>query len=92
MSAAIAFRQAQTADVPAIVHLVESAYRGEASRIGWTTEADFLEGQRVDALGVQADINAPHSIILLAELASIAPASSPPSTSSGTVAGSELGR
>lgn len=28
--------------------LVNSAYRGEVSRQGWTTEADFLEGQRVD--------------------------------------------
>lgn len=32
-----------------IVDLVQSAYRGEASRQGWTTEADILDGQRVDA-------------------------------------------
>ena len=29
--------------------LVESAYRGDASRAGWTTEADLLDGQRTDA-------------------------------------------
>lgn len=29
--------------------LVESAYRGDASRAGWTTEADLLAGQRLDA-------------------------------------------
>ncbi len=29
--------------------LVNSAYRGETSRQGWTTEADYLDGQRTDA-------------------------------------------
>jgi GNAT superfamily N-acetyltransferase len=33
-------------DVEAIVALVESAFRGEASRAGWTTEADLLDGRR----------------------------------------------
>ncbi|MBX7194175.1 MAG: GNAT family N-acetyltransferase [Sandaracinaceae bacterium] len=42
------FRPATLADVPALHALVESAYRGEASRAGWTTEADFLDGQRTD--------------------------------------------
>ena len=42
------FRVATLADVDAITALVESAYRGEASRKGWTTEADFLDGQRID--------------------------------------------
>lgn len=42
------FRDAVPADVEAIVALVESAYRGEPSRAGWTTEADLLEGQRTD--------------------------------------------
>ncbi len=31
------------------VALVESAYRGDASRTGWTTEADLLSGQRLNA-------------------------------------------
>jgi len=48
----IAFRDAAPADVSAIVMLVESAYRGDASRAGWTTEADMLDGQRVDLAGV----------------------------------------
>jgi GNAT superfamily N-acetyltransferase len=67
MSAAITFRNASAGDIPAIVALVESAYRGEASRAGWTTEADFLEGQRIDEAGVLADIEKPGSLILLAE-------------------------
>jgi GNAT superfamily N-acetyltransferase len=37
---------AGTADVAAIVALVESSFRGDASRMGWTTEADLLDGRR----------------------------------------------
>lgn len=61
------FRTAFAADIPAIVALVESAYRGDPSRAGWTTEADFLHGQRIDAEGVAADIAKPRSVIVLAE-------------------------
>ena len=46
---AITFRLATVGDVLAIVALVNSAYRGESSRAGWTTEADILGGQRTDA-------------------------------------------
>lgn len=61
------FRMAGLADCDSIVALVESAYRGDVSRQGWTTEADFLDGQRIDAEGVRADIEKPDSCILLAE-------------------------
>jgi GNAT superfamily N-acetyltransferase len=40
------FEVATPADVTAIVALVESAFRGDASRAGWTTEADLLDGRR----------------------------------------------
>ncbi len=42
-------RDAEPSDIPALHRLVESAYRGDASRAGWTTEADLLTGQRTDA-------------------------------------------
>lgn len=48
MQPTIQFRDATLADVMAVVELVQSAYRGEASRAGWTTEADLLDGQRTD--------------------------------------------
>ncbi|MCR6700277.1 MAG: GNAT family N-acetyltransferase [Dokdonella sp.] len=64
---ALAFRWATADDVAAIVALVESAYRGEASRAGWTTEADLLDGQRIDAPGVNALIDSADAGILLAE-------------------------
>lgn len=44
----ILVRDATAGDIPALHRLIESAYRGETSRAGWTTEADLLEGQRTD--------------------------------------------
>lgn len=44
----IAIRDAAAADIPSLHRLIESAYRGEASRAGWTHEADLLDGQRTD--------------------------------------------
>ena len=61
------FRAAGIADVPAIVALVESAYRGDASRAGWTTEADFLEGRRTGPDDIEAILARDRSRILLAE-------------------------
>jgi ribosomal protein S18 acetylase RimI-like enzyme len=67
MTVDLAFRAAAGADIPAILDLVQSAYRGEASRAGWTTEADLLDGQRTDAEGIAELIGKPGSLILLAE-------------------------
>ncbi|WP_300683037.1 GNAT family N-acetyltransferase [Nocardioides sp.] len=60
-------RDAVEDDVPALVALVTSAYRGDSSRAGWTTEADLLDGSRVDADLIRADLEAERSLILLAE-------------------------
>ncbi len=60
------FRSATHDDAAQIVRLVESTYRGQASRAGWTTEADLLEGQRIDSRGVVESINADQSRIVLA--------------------------
>jgi GNAT superfamily N-acetyltransferase len=60
------FRLATVDDVPAIVALVESAYRGASSRAGWTTEADLLDGQRTDAEAVHSIVEAPDRVVLLA--------------------------
>ncbi|GHE03023.1 GNAT family N-acetyltransferase [Streptomyces alanosinicus] len=61
------FRDATDADVDALVALIESAYRGDASRAGWTTEADILDGQRTDPEGVLEVIKAPDSRLLIVE-------------------------
>lgn len=65
---AIAFRTARPDDVTDVVALVESAYRGDSGRQGWTTEADLLEGQRTDEASVTELIRRPDSLLLLAKL------------------------
>ena len=61
------YRFATHADIPALIALVTSAYRGDASRQGWTTEAHLLDGQRIDADMLRADLAQPQSVVLLAE-------------------------
>jgi len=63
----LAFRTATDTDIPALVSLVTSAYRGDVSKQGWTTEADMLEGQRIDAEVLRRDIERPRSRIIIAE-------------------------
>ncbi|PWT96641.1 MAG: GNAT family N-acetyltransferase [Bacteroidetes bacterium] len=42
--------KAVTSDIPELLKLINSAYRGEDSRAGWTTEAGFLiSDARIDA-------------------------------------------
>lgn len=65
--APLAFRAATEADIPALVELVTSAYRGDVSRQGWTTEADLLDGQRIEPDVLRQDIARPHSRVLVAE-------------------------
>jgi len=43
-------------DVTALAALINSAYRGEGSRAGWTTEADYFEGQSIDPANLEADL------------------------------------
>ncbi|MEO6155568.1 MAG: GNAT family N-acetyltransferase [Thermomonas sp.] len=61
------FRNAGEADIDAIVDLVEGSYRGNASRAGWTTEADLLDGMRIDAPRVREDLERDGSVVLLGE-------------------------
>lgn len=62
----LTFRSATLADIPALVELVTSAYRGDVSRQGWTTEADLLDGQRIDPEVLRQDLLRPRSQVLLA--------------------------
>jgi GNAT superfamily N-acetyltransferase len=61
------FRRATPGDVAAVVALVESAYRGEVSRAGWTTEADLLDGRRTGPDEVGPALADPDVRIVLAE-------------------------
>ncbi|CAH0054736.1 unnamed protein product [Clonostachys solani] len=53
----LTFRKALPADVPSILKLVRSAYRGEA---------DLVADERIDEAGILAKISAPGGVILMA--------------------------
>ena len=63
---ALAFRDAVEEELDALVALVTSAYRGDASRVGWTTEADLLDGERIDREVLREDLLRPRSRVLVA--------------------------
>jgi len=62
------FRPATVADVAAVVALVQASYRGDPSRVGWTTEADLLDGQRTDEREVIDIVRSPDAVLLVAEV------------------------
>jgi ribosomal protein S18 acetylase RimI-like enzyme len=62
---ALQFFRATVTNAQGIADLVNSGYRGDVSRAGWTTEAEYLEGKRTDADEVRALIADPHSVVLL---------------------------
>lgn len=56
---------ATTADTAAITALLNSAYRGEISKLGWTTEAHLIAGNvRTDEYNLQLVMNQPGSVVL----------------------------
>jgi ribosomal protein S18 acetylase RimI-like enzyme len=63
--AEFSFRKATEQDVASIVALVNSAFRGESSRLGWTTEADLLDGVRTTGHDIRQRILGNDSYLLL---------------------------
>jgi ribosomal protein S18 acetylase RimI-like enzyme len=52
-------------DVTAITALLNSAYRGESSKQGWTTEAHLIAGNvRTDELNLQQVMQQPDSVVV----------------------------
>jgi len=52
-------------DIPVLVSLLNSAYRGDASKKGWTTEADMIEGSlRTDETSLGELMQQPGAVIL----------------------------
>ncbi|TSD67466.1 GNAT family N-acetyltransferase [Inquilinus sp. KBS0705] len=60
----MAISVATLTDVPELVTLVNSAYRGESSKKGWTTEANLIDGQRIDEEGLIEQMSDPNATIL----------------------------
>jgi predicted N-acetyltransferase YhbS len=60
--------KAEKQDAGQIAALINSAYRGEASQQGWTTEADLLDGLRTDTEEILQLIASDGSMILLCKV------------------------
>lgn len=53
------------ADIPFLLKLINSAYRGESARKGWTHESDLVDGDiRTDAGSLKEMIQNPNAVIL----------------------------
>ncbi|MBX9884220.1 MAG: GNAT family N-acetyltransferase, partial [Novosphingobium sp.] len=63
----LTYRIATPADAPAVRALIESGYRGDSARRGWSNEADLLDGDRTTPEEVAAMIAAQEKRVLLAE-------------------------
>ncbi len=57
------FLPATNSDLNELSALVNAAYRGDPSRMGWTTEADYLDGQRTDPTSLKELIEKPNAFI-----------------------------
>ncbi|PJJ52944.1 GNAT family N-acetyltransferase [Hymenobacter chitinivorans] len=66
MNPTFTITSATAADVPALVAFVNSVYRGETSRQGWTTEAHLLDGPRIDAESLAEMLTAQGATLLMA--------------------------
>jgi ribosomal protein S18 acetylase RimI-like enzyme len=59
------FAPATESDFAAIVALVNSAYRGQGAQAGWTTEAGYIDGQRIDLESLKEDLaDSPDAVLL----------------------------
>lgn len=63
----VEIRVANRGDLSLLKPLVESAYRGDSARRGWTHEADLVTGERIDSAGLAALINDPASRLLIVQ-------------------------
>lgn len=59
------FYKAELVDAEPVAKLINTAYRGEVSRKGWTTEADLLDGLRTTTAEVAKMINRDDAFILI---------------------------
>ncbi|RYY34965.1 MAG: GNAT family N-acetyltransferase [Sphingomonadales bacterium] len=65
----LTIRIATLDDLPRLHPVIERAYRGEASRAGWTHEADLIEGARTDLETLGSIVADPAQRLLIAERA-----------------------
>ena len=61
------FRAATSVDIPTLRRLIESAYRGDSAKAGWTHEADLLGGDRTSDAELAGIIADPDQIMLTSQ-------------------------
>jgi ribosomal protein S18 acetylase RimI-like enzyme len=61
----LTFRTATLDDAPAIVQLINSAFRPDANSKGWTSEAALVQGERINLEMVTKQIIEPKNVVLL---------------------------
>lgn len=54
-------------DVPAVVALMNHAFRGRGADAGWTSEADLIDGDRTSEALLRGELAAAHDAVLLVE-------------------------
>ena len=60
----MSINKATIQDIPQLVTLINSAYRGEHSKKGWTTEANLLDGVRTDPDSLEKMMAKENAVIL----------------------------
>jgi len=63
----VVFRTADASDVAQLQPFVHAGYRGDSARLGWTHEADLLDGERIDQDSLRALLADPAQRVILAE-------------------------
>lgn len=63
----VLIRDALVTDLAALHPVIESAYRGDSARGGWTHEADLVSGPRISIEDLRAAVTSADELLLLAE-------------------------
>jgi predicted N-acetyltransferase YhbS len=66
-ASAVTLRSVTAAEVPAVHAMIESAYRGDTARAGWTHEADLVQGPRTSIAMLEAIVRDRDELLLIAE-------------------------
>jgi len=66
MFSEIVIRRGDRADLPSLYPVIERAYRGDSARLGWTHEADLLDGDRTSLTILEAVVDDPDQRLLIA--------------------------
>jgi DNA-binding MarR family transcriptional regulator/ribosomal protein S18 acetylase RimI-like enzyme len=62
---------AKMSDLPDVVALMNRAYRGNSSHTGWTTEQQYIDGDRTTLADLQDDLSArPKAVLLILRIGS----------------------